>query len=229
MIGGKPHWSDNRAPQSAASRGSKGASGASARGGRGRATRSLASDPTTARAALRPVRSWPDRRSHGPQPAALRPRPRVPRLGHQSATALSLTASTARCGPGPNAAVAAQARAVRHRLGGRVCRWVRLRTVVGWRMGGGGGGARRRRVLLVCAQGGGTPTPPSEPHTAHPPPRPTDVHSSTLLGFSPGQAGGGWGAGGGSSAKAFFEYPLNIFTRCTCPSVFGWRRGVIAC
>jgi len=137
MIGGKPNRSDDRAPQSAASRGSKGASGASARGGRGRATRSLASDPTTACAAPRPVRSWPDRRSRGPQPAALRPRPRVPRLVHRSAAALTPTASTARCGPGPNAAVAAQARAVRHRLCGRVCRWVRLRTVFGWRVGGG--------------------------------------------------------------------------------------------
>jgi len=140
MIGGKPHWSDDRAPQSAASRGSNAASGASARGGRGRATLSLASDPTTACAAPRPARSWPDRRTREPQPAALRPRPRVPRLGHRSAAALSPTASTARCGPGPNAAVAAQARAVRHRLLGRVCRWVRLRTVVGWREGGGAAG-----------------------------------------------------------------------------------------
>jgi len=167
MIGGNPHWSDDRAPTS---RGRKGASGASAREGRGRATRSLASDPTTACAAPRPVRSWPDRCSRGTQPAALRPRFRVPRLGHWSAAALSPTASTARCGPGPSAAVAAQAQVVRHRLCGSVCIWVRLHTVVGWRVGGGSGGARRRRVLLVCAQGGGTRTPPRAPHTAHPTP-----------------------------------------------------------
>jgi len=205
MISGKPHWSDNRAPQSAASRGRKGVSGASSCGGRGRATRLLASDPTTARAAPRAVRSWPDRRSRGPQPAALRPRPRVPRLGHPSAAAPSPTASTARCEPGLNAAVAAQARAVKHRLRGRVCRWVRLRTVFGWPVRGGGGGVRRRRVLLVCAQGGGTPTPPSEPHTAHASPGPTAMYSSTLLGSSSGQAGGGWAAEGESLRR-----PLSI-------------------
>jgi len=114
MIGGKPHRSDDRAPQSAASRDRKGAPGGSVRGaalarlGRARSTRRPPPRPP------RPARSWPERRSRGPQPAAVRAPPRVPRLACPSA---AWRPPPARHGAGPVRTPPpsrARTRAVRH-------------------------------------------------------------------------------------------------------------------
>ena len=114
MIGGKPHRSDDRAPQSAASRDRKGAPGGSVRGaalarlGRARSTRRPPPGPP------RPARSWPERRSRGPQPAAVRAPPRVPRLACPSA---AWRPPPARHGAGPVRTPPpsrARTRAVRH-------------------------------------------------------------------------------------------------------------------
>jgi len=142
MIGGKPNRSVDRAPQSAASRDRKGSPAGSmreaalARLGRARSTRRPPPWPP------RPARSWPERRSRGPQPAAVRAPPRVPRLACQSAV---WRPPPARHDVGPVRTPPpshARTRAVRHSRARCLCRWLGC----GCTDSSGGAGGRRGRA-----------------------------------------------------------------------------------
>jgi len=219
MIGGKPHRSDDRAPQSAASRDRKGAPGGSVRGaalaplGRARSTRRPPPRPP------RPARSWPELRSRGPQPAAVRAPARVPRLACPSA---AWRPPPARHGAGPVRTPPpsrARTRAVRH---SRVPVLVPLAVVwlhrlVGW---GGGGAAGQGAVRCSCC-GGATRTPPGTTHGT----RPLLLHlrksaSARLPRIGPTSAGRG--------LTTHFKFPAKtIHTRCRPKRI--WLAKLRAC
>jgi len=98
----------------------------------------------------RPARSWPERRSRGPQPAAVRPPP--PRAAARvPVSRVAPTASKARCGSCPNAAAVARTHAccqTQPCAGACAAGWGVAEQICRVGRGGGGGSGRRQMLLL---------------------------------------------------------------------------------